>query len=119
MTALTHEIRDFTVKETATEVRKALRAAFPGTKFSVRMDRGTAYGWMRCDWTDGPTVDQVTPLLARFESERWSGTDELYHHVEPTLYAREDGTLYEPHYNCCGINWQRTYSPDRDRQAEH
>lgn len=116
-TAPGYEVREFNVKETAAEVRKALRAEFPGVKFAVRMSRGTGYGWLRCSWTDGPTSDQVRPILARFESSRFDGFDDAYHTVEPTLYAREDGTLYEPRYSCCGINWQRDYSPEAEAWA--
>lgn len=112
------EIVEYSVKETAAEVRKALRAAFPGVKFSVTMARGTAYGWMDCSWTDGPTADQVRPILAGFESSRFDGMDDAYHSVEPTMYAREDGTLWEPRYSSCGINWQRSYTAEATAWAK-
>lgn len=36
-----------TAPESAKLLKAALRAAFPAVKFSVRLSRGTAYGW--CD----------------------------------------------------------------------
>ena len=53
-----------TVRETAAALRKALREAFPGARFSVRMASGTAYGWLSVSWTDGPTVEQVDAVAA-------------------------------------------------------
>lgn len=46
-------------KITAAAARQTLQAGFPGVKFSVRCSRGTGWGYISCDWTDGPTVDLV------------------------------------------------------------
>lgn len=117
-TELKHEIREFSVKETAAEMRKALRAAFPTVKFSVTMARGTAYGWIDYGWTDGPRVGQVEPIVHRFQDAYFDGMDDGYHRIEPTLYARPDGSLYEPRYSCRGANWSREFSPETLAWAE-
>lgn len=111
---LTHTVRDFSVKETAAEMRKALKQAFPAVKFSVTMARGTAYGWLDVSWTDGPRAGQVQPIIRAFESRRFDGMTDGYNRVEPTLYAEPDGSLYEPRYSCCGANWHRDFSPEVD-----
>lgn len=56
----------YTVTETATEIRKALRALFPGVRFSVRSR--TYSGGARVDvcWTDGPSQASVESVTAPF-----------------------------------------------------
>lgn len=48
-----------TVKAAAAAIRQDLKAAFPGTVFSVRMATGTAAAWIDVTWTDGPNDDMV------------------------------------------------------------
>ncbi len=48
-------------------LRKALRAAYPETRFSVRMSRGTGYGTLHVSWSGGPSEKDVHPILAHFE----------------------------------------------------
>jgi len=48
-----------TVKESAVEVRKVLKATYPDTKFSVQ-GKSFAGGWaVYVHWTDGPTESEV------------------------------------------------------------
>lgn len=110
--------REFTTKETAQEMRKALRAAFPGVRFSVTMARGTAYGWLSVSYTDGPVEGDVRSVCSAFESERFDGMTDMYHRVEPTIYAAEGGSLYEPVYSCCGVNLSRHYSAEVEAWGE-
>ncbi|TFC94511.1 hypothetical protein E3O65_00345 [Cryobacterium breve] len=42
-------------RDTAKLVRTALKNAFSGVKFSVRMSTGTRAAWMRVSWSAGPT----------------------------------------------------------------
>lgn len=112
MTTTTHTVREFDTKATAAELRKALRAAFPGVKFSVRMSRGTGYGWFSVSYTDGPISEPVRALCSQFESESFDGMDDSYHYVPPTLYANPDGTFYEPRYTCRGVNVSREISDE-------
>ncbi|MGH3352332.1 MAG: LPD29 domain-containing protein [Nocardioides sp.] len=106
------EIIEYDVKETAAELRQTLREEFPGVKFSVRMARGSAYGWLDCAWTDGPTTSQVLPILGRFEGSRFDGRDDSYRQVAAATYAREDGSRYSPRYSSCGIITHRTHSAE-------
>lgn len=55
-----------TVKDAAAAIRRDLRAAFPATKFSVRMGTGTASAWIDVKWTDGPNDDMVSDITDRY-----------------------------------------------------
>lgn len=107
------------VKETAAALRKELRATFPGVRFSVRMDRGTAYGWLSVSWEDGPTDEQVREITRGYQSESWSGMDECYHHIPPQL-VMIDGVPTEVVWGSCGILTQRRLGEyGRQRGIEH
>ena len=54
--------------QTARKIRKALKAAHPGTKFSVRTSKYSMGSSVRVSWTDGPTSEEVRPLLQSFQS---------------------------------------------------
>ncbi len=57
------------------DIKTALKVAFPGTKFSVRMPRwGTVY----VRWTDGPSSESVEAKLARFEAGHFDGMQDMY-----------------------------------------
>ncbi|NHA02116.1 hypothetical protein G5V59_27435 [Nocardioides sp. W3-2-3] len=113
-----HQVKEFTTKETAAELRKALRAAYPGVRFSVRMARGSAHGWFDVNYVDGPPTEVVDQICHRFQSLDFDGRDDGYHPVEPTLYATEDGGLFEPRYSCCGVATRREYTPEVQEWAE-
>lgn len=114
----TYERIDYTVKETAAALRKALREAFPGVRFSVRMSRGTAYGWLDVHYSDGPTWEQVRRIAHGFQRSQFDGMDDSYKSIEPTLYVREDGTMYEQRWGSRGVNVSRDYSPEVTAWAE-
>lgn len=59
--------------ETAQFIRSALKAAFPGVKFSVRTDDLT----IRVRWTDGPIESDVKAVAARFETRDF-GADYIF-----------------------------------------
>lgn len=56
---MTNSTKPATVKDAAAAIRRDLRAAFPDTRFSVRMGTGTASAYIDAAWTDGPTEDMV------------------------------------------------------------
>ena len=55
---------DYSLTETAQIVRRCLKEAFPGVKFSVRGTRG---GSIRIGWADGPLLTAVEALVNRFQ----------------------------------------------------
>lgn len=64
---MTNSTLPATVKDAAAAIRADLKAAFPGTKFNVRMGTGTASTWIDVKWTDGPNLDMVKHVTDRYE----------------------------------------------------
>jgi hypothetical protein len=62
--------------EVAKLVRKHLRAAFPGVRFSVRTERYAGGSSVDVLWTDGPTVDAVEAITAAFAGRGFNGMDD-------------------------------------------
>lgn len=109
-TDLEFERIDYSVKETGAAIRAALRDAFPGVKFSLRMSRGTGHGWFNLDWTDGPTARQVDAVTHTFRSSYFDGMDDSTRHIPATMAVEADGVIRERRYSCHGVNTQRTIS---------
>lgn len=63
---MTNSAMPATVKDAAAAIRKDLRAAFPGTKFSVRMGTGINSAYIDVTWTDGPNDDMVCDITDRY-----------------------------------------------------
>lgn len=99
----------FDKPETAKLIRKALKAAFPTTKFSVRISRSGGSTWI--NWTDGPTSDAVRAVTAEFESEGFDGMTDSRTYADPVLYLAEDGSFVRHDYNSGLILEQRDFSP--------
>ncbi|QNE46133.1 hypothetical protein F1C58_03880 [Glaciihabitans sp. INWT7] len=98
-------------KDTAKLVRGALKSAFPGVKFSVRMSSGTASAWMRVQWDDGPTTREVDAITTRFEGRKFNSMTDGYDDAGTVLVAGQgDQMPREIRYSCDGINTQRDYT---------
>lgn len=89
----------YSVKETAAAMRKALKTAFPGVKFSVRMATGTAYGWIDVAWADGPSDTQVRQITRVFQDSYYDGMSDCYRHTGGE-------------WNCCGVNSHRSITEE-------
>lgn len=63
---MTNATTPLTVKDAAAAIRRDLRAAFPGTKFSVRMGTGINASWIEVKWTDGPNDDMVSDITDQY-----------------------------------------------------
>jgi hypothetical protein len=118
MEELKFERVDYSVVDTGKAIRRALREAFPGVKFSLRGSRGTGYGWFSLGWTDGPTDDQVRALTFGFQSSYFDGMDDGNHSIPATMYADPDGVIREHRYSCRGVNGSRNYSPAAEAWAD-
>jgi hypothetical protein len=86
----TESAKSLTVAETAKLMRKSLKEAFPGTKFSVRSSSYAGGASIDVYWTDGPTDAAVARLAKGFEGASFDGMIDLksYH---DTLVADADG----------------------------
>ena len=59
-------------KETAKIIRKELKAAFPGVKFSVKTGR-SGFDIVRVEWIDGPTRSEVDALMRKYATQGFDG----------------------------------------------
>ena len=60
---------NLTVPESSRLLKRTLTEAFPGTKFRIRLSRGTGYGNCYVDWTDGPLTREVEAITAGFSGK--------------------------------------------------
>jgi hypothetical protein len=65
-------------KETASKIRKALKATFPGTKFSVRASEYSMGSSVNVSWTDLPTSKEVEVITNKFRSGSFNGMEDMY-----------------------------------------
>lgn len=93
-------------------LKKTLRKEFPGVKFSVRGDRGTAYGWANIKWTDGPTEAMVKSIASPFATQGFDGMTDSTYSTGNTLYAQvdKDGGLEEVASGISQFSLHRDYS---------
>lgn len=69
--------RYLTCAESAKLLRKALKAEFPGVKFSVRSETYAGGASINVGWLDGPTERQVDGVLYRFRGADFDGMIDL------------------------------------------
>ncbi len=101
---------EYTCKETAALIRRALKAVFPGQKFSVTTAYGSMYSATNVRWTDGPTEPEVNRITDRFTSKSFDGMDDSTHYHEQIV----DGQRVQ--YSGW-VNVSRQYSPELQRLA--
>jgi len=99
-----------TPKSTAALIRTILRRAFPATKFSVTIGRGSGVSSVRVRWTDGPTVKSVERFVAPFECGSFDGMTDSYNYAKGAdRYLIVDGQTY--HTGTRYVQTSRTVSP--------
>lgn len=65
-------------KETAKKIRAALKANFPGVKFSVRSETYSGGSSVNVSWTDLPLTEEVEKVVNRFKSGSFDGMTDMY-----------------------------------------
>ena len=105
-------------KETAVLLRQALKAAFPGTKFSVRKSTGTASSWINVSWEDGPTTQAVDAITDTYEGSKFNGMTDSYDQMPDQLIAfSADEMPEEVRFGCSGILTHRDMGEEGKRAA--
>lgn len=101
----------WTLDESIAQLRAELKREFPGVKFSVTRARGTAYGWVRVSWVDGPTGSDVRAITAAYEGSGFDGmTDSSY--TITHVAADSSGNPVTVHHGIRSINTDRKLSAD-------
>ena len=75
------ETRWIDTKDQAKMIRQSLKEAFPGVKFSVRMERYSGGSSIDVRWTDGPNKAQVEAVIARFRSGGFDAMQDLSYSI--------------------------------------
>ena len=70
-----------TAPESAKLLKAHLRRVFPGVAFSVRLSRGTGYGYCDISWTDGPTEPAVMDVARPYQGTTFNGMIDLEEYV--------------------------------------
>lgn len=73
------------VAETARLMRKALKDAFPSTKFSVRSSSYAGGASIRVRWCDGPSTKRVEAISGQYQGAGFDGSIDMKYHVEHWL----------------------------------
>lgn len=93
-------------KAGAANLRRHLKHAFPGVKFSVRSDTFSGGDSIDIKWAMGPTVKEVEAIADRYQEGHFNGMEDIYENdrenVWPALFGgakyvnanREDGEAY-------------------------
>lgn len=82
--------RSIGLVDTAKLIRKHLKAAFPGQKFTVRTSRFSGGSSIDVNWTDGPTGSQVDAIIDAFAYGRFDGSIDMAYSVS-SWYCSEHG----------------------------
>lgn len=88
-----------TCAETAKLVRKDLKAAFPGVKFSVRSDSYSGGASINVSWTDGPTAREVDRVIKVYAGSGFDGMQDLKYSYSHWLMPDGTVTLAKDHHN--------------------
>ena len=96
--------------DTAKLVRKALKAAFPGVKFSVRSKTYSGGASIDINYTDGPTQSEVNAVVDQFQGADFDGMQDLKNYRGDTLL---DGEMVS--FGADFIFANRRYSPEFTR----
>lgn len=62
----------------ASEIRKELKDKWPGIKFRVRSDAFTGGTSVTVSWTDGPTTEQVSAIIDKYQYGHFDGMIDMY-----------------------------------------
>ena len=65
-------------KIAAVNIRRLLKSAFPGVKFSVRTEYGSMMSAVDIKWEDGPTQASVDQMLSVFKEGRFDSMTDYY-----------------------------------------
>ncbi len=86
MAAAETESREYlSCADTARIVRRVLKAAFPGVRFSVRSNTYSGGASVDIRWTDGPSREAVESLVKHYEGATFDGMRDLKEHHDTVL----------------------------------
>lgn len=99
-------------KSVSAELRRRLKAEFPGAKFSVRTGTGTGSAWISVSWIDGPDTEAVDRVAGPLHGAHWDGYTETYVQTNNEVTVTVDGKQVTGTPLVDGINTHRDFSDD-------
>jgi len=101
-----------TCADTAKLMRAALKAQFPGVKFSVRSDVYSGGASIRVTWTDGPFANDVEKIAKRYEGATFDGMIDLKEYHSSLVYFDGDPVPKLVHYGSDYVFCDRNLSDE-------
>jgi hypothetical protein len=93
----------------AANIRRELKKAFPGIRFSVKSESFTGGNSIDISWTDGPTGKQVEEITDRYQKGSFDGMEDLYTYNREEFPRVFGGAKY--------VHTHRSISPEGFRRA--
>jgi hypothetical protein len=81
----------FSTAETAKMIRVALKAKFPGVKFSIRSKSYAGGSSINVNWIDGPTSKAVEEITDPYQGKGFDGSIDMAYYKDSIMLA--DGTV--------------------------
>lgn len=78
----------------ARNIRKELKTAFPGFKFSVKTRRYSMGDSIDITWTDGPSREEVERITGKYQEGEFNGMIDLYEDHNAPFNQLYGGTKY-------------------------
>jgi hypothetical protein len=100
------------VTDTAKLVRAALKAGFPGVKFSVRSDKYSGGASIDISWTDGPYEKDVEKVANRYQGTDFDGMQDMKIYRSGTLIGLPGGEVEEVKFGADFVFTHRELSPE-------
>ena len=85
--------KHYSLTETAGLIRKALKEAFPDTKFSVTTKRYAGGSSITVSYTDGPLTKTVDAIIGSFEGIGFDGTTDSTVYYKARSFRGEQATF--------------------------
>jgi len=109
--------RRLSAAETAALVRKAVKTAHPGVKFSVRSKTYAGGASVDVSWTDGPTASEVEATAKLYQGATFDGMTDVRHYHDSLLST--DGGAEVVRYGADFVFCQRSLSPEFMAELEN
>jgi len=65
----------------AAAIKAELKKSFPSIKFAVKSSNFSSGNSVHIEWTDGPTDDQISVLVGKYQYGRFNSMDDLYEYT--------------------------------------
>ncbi|WP_447874796.1 LPD29 domain-containing protein [Serratia fonticola] len=79
------------ITQVTANVRKELKKAYPGVKFSVRKRHTSS---VNISWTDGPKEDEIKAIIGKYKDGHFNSMEDIYEYCESPFNKVYGGVNY-------------------------